>query len=452
MNHRKTTPRTQVAITREGWYYLGMLSFIVAGAIIRDINLLYIMAGMMLGPMLFSWYASTKSLRRIDVRRRHPKLVSVGDAFYVESVASKPKNAARCFATLVTDRVIRHGDQLRGAMEAEMFFPAINAGSSAEASYRVSLSRRGRYQLGPMKVSTSVPLGLVRVTKTFHTDAEVLVSPKVGSLSSAWTRHLDFKNDGGQKSARRRGNAEGDFYGMRDWRNGDGRNRIHWRTSAKRSKLTVRQFEQRVNQDLVVILDLYNPANKPPTSTPVHGDSNDRGTKDRGSQRDYLSTMNREEIESAVSFAATLVVQHCRQGAAHVVVASASRARFKLHGLASPVFRAELMERLAVVEPSQDDLLPSTLSEVLPLAAPSAKIVLVSTRDRDLNDTQAFESVWKNTRIRRSLSDIVKVNTATAEFADWFQSEQKQFQLDDSANALDAAGETPIDSQDSQVS
>ena len=53
---------TTVAITREGWYYLGMFGFIVAGAIIRDINLLYIMAGMMLGPLLYSLYASTKSL------------------------------------------------------------------------------------------------------------------------------------------------------------------------------------------------------------------------------------------------------------------------------------------------------------------------------------------------------------------------------------------------------
>ena len=62
--------RTKVMITREGCYYLGMLTVITAGAFIRDINLLYIMAGTMLGPLLFSYVAATRSLRRVHVVRR----------------------------------------------------------------------------------------------------------------------------------------------------------------------------------------------------------------------------------------------------------------------------------------------------------------------------------------------------------------------------------------------
>ena len=99
-------------ITREGWYYLGMLGFIIAGAVIRDINLLYIMAGMMLGPMLYSIYASTKSLRRLTIDRRFQPIVGVGSPLYVEVRADKPKGASRAFATVIRDEIQRVGDRL----------------------------------------------------------------------------------------------------------------------------------------------------------------------------------------------------------------------------------------------------------------------------------------------------------------------------------------------------
>jgi len=397
MTSSKVTRRTNVNITVEGWYYIGMFAFVVAGAMIRDINLLYIMAGMMLGPLFFSWYASMRSLRRIEVNRRYPSLVSVNEPLFVEVTASKPKGNPHAFATVVQDRICREGVKNRLATETQLYFPAIRSGSSEDASYRVTLQNRGRYNLGVMKVSTSMPLGLIQVTKTFDQDAFVLVSPKIGSLSTAWSRHLEFKNDGGQKSARRRGNAEGDFYGMREYRTGDSLNRIHWRTSAKRNKLTVRQFEQRVNQDLVVILDLWSPDPQP----------------------------DRQHVEEAISFAATLMVEHCKQGATHVVFASASRNPFDLSGMASPVFRQELMERLAMVEVAGDDPLPKVLAEVLPLASSNAKIVLVSTRERDLNDTNVFAEVLKNTAIRQGLGEIVRVDSSADEFAEWFQSERR---------------------------
>ena len=416
MTKPKTTQSSKVAITVEGWYYLGMLAFIVAGAVIRDINLLYIMAGMMLGPLLVSWYASTKSLRRLEVSRRFPGLVSVGDPLYVEVTAGKPKGTSTAFATIVVDRVLRDGENQRAATQTRIFFPIVRPGSEVDASYRAVLNRRGQYQLGPLKVSTSMPLGLVRVTRSIADHASVLVSPRLGSLSTAWTRHLEFKNEGGQKSATRRGNSEGDFYGMREWRNGDGRNHIHWRTTAKRNKLTVRQFEKRVNQDLVVILDLCTPLLSTNHTRKPNGATS-------GNNADFLSTNLQEQVELAVSFAATLIVEHCRHGSTHVVAAGATRNPFEVNGMSSTVFRQELMERLALVGPREDECLPDVMADVLSKAASNARIVLVSTQARDLDDEQ-FETIWNKTSVRRTRRDIVQVNTASAEFADWFQSSQ----------------------------
>lgn len=397
--------RTKVMITREGWYYLGMLGFIIAGAVIRDINLLYIMAGMMMGPMLYSIYASTKSLRRLGIRRRFQSLVGVGSPTYVEIATEKPKNSSPAFATIVRDEIRRKGDR-RNSADMSLFFPHIPAGGSAEASYRACLQKRGEYLLGPMRASTSMPLGLFRATIVDSEKESLLVSPQLGELSSAWSRRLDLRKDGSQRSVRRRGKAGGDFYGMGEWRNGDSRSWIHWRTSAKRNKLTVRQFEKRINQNLVVILDLWQ-------------------------SRDVSSP--NKAVETAISFAATLLFEYGKHGSTHMVIASVSSPSFELQGTSSPVLRQELMERLAVVESTSTDTLSEVLISVLPKATSNTKVVLVSPTERDLNDTDAFESVWKRTDVRRSLSEIVKVNTSAPEVADWFRLEPRDARFADTS-------------------
>jgi uncharacterized protein (DUF58 family) len=397
--------RTKVMITREGRYYLGMLGFIIAGAVIRDINLLYIMAGMMMGPMLYSIYASTKSLRRLSIQRRFQSLVGLGSPMYVEIAAENPKTSSPAFATVVRDEIRRKGDR-RSSAKMSLFFPHISAGGSADASYRARLLRRGEYLLGPMRASTSMPLGLVRATIIDSENESVLVSPQLGELSPAWSRRLDLRKDGSQRSVRRRGKSGGDFYGMGEWRNGDSRSWIHWRTSAKRNKLTVRQFEKRINQNLVVILDLWQPRDVPSPH---------------------------QAVETAISFAATLLFDYGKHGSTHMVIASVSARSFKLQGTSSPVLRQELMERLAVVQPTSTDTLSEVLIQALPKATSNTKVVLVSPTERDLNDTNTFESVWKRTDIRRSLGDIVKVNTSAPEVADWFRLEPRDARFAESS-------------------
>lgn len=385
--------RTSLMITREGWYYLGMMGFIIAGAVIRDINLLYIMAGMMLGPLLFSFYAASRSLRKLSLKRRFETLVAADEPLHVEITASKPVGSPRGLALLVQDTIRRDGDPARSARKADLFFPHVSAANSTDSSYCARLRDRGTYRLGPLKASTGMPLGLVRATAIAEDQETVMVSPKLGVLQPAWSRYLALENEGGQKSIRRRGNAEGDFYGMREWRDGDSRNWIHWRTSAKRMKLTVRQFQQPINQDLVVVLDLYRPKHH---------------------------KIDQDEVEKAISLAATLVVEQTKQGATQMSVASASAGCFTMHGMASPVFRREVMECMAKIEADSRDALPSVLAEVLPRATNNARIVLISLLDRDLNDTETFEELWKRTDARRAISDVVKIRVGTKQFNELF--------------------------------
>jgi hypothetical protein len=62
-------------IAKEGWHYLVVLGFIVAGAMMRQVNLLYVLAGMMLGAFIVNARMASFDLKRLDVRRRLPDRV-----------------------------------------------------------------------------------------------------------------------------------------------------------------------------------------------------------------------------------------------------------------------------------------------------------------------------------------------------------------------------------------
>ena len=93
----------------------------------------------------------------------------------------------------------------------------------------------------------------------------------------------------------RRSGPEGDFYGVREWRSGDGRRLVHWRSSARLGKLVVRQFERPRSRDLAVVLDLWQP--------------------------ETAAVEHLENVERAVSFAATVLTDLCRQGGSSVYLA-----------------------------------------------------------------------------------------------------------------------------------
>src|SRR5690606_14888679 len=124
--------------------------------------------------------------------------------------------------------------------------------------------------------------------------ADLIVYPRLGTLMPQW-RQLGMPTETGSRKARpKQGVVEGPFYGQRDWRPGDSRRWIHWRSSARRNELVVRQFEQQQNQDLTLVVELWRPT---------------------GASAEEL-----ERVETAISFAATVVEDVCREGGVQIVV------------------------------------------------------------------------------------------------------------------------------------
>ena len=67
----RNTRRTTLCL--EGWAYLIVLAIVLVGAMIREVNLLLMLTGLMAGPVLFSWRLAVVTMRGLEVRRKMPQ-------------------------------------------------------------------------------------------------------------------------------------------------------------------------------------------------------------------------------------------------------------------------------------------------------------------------------------------------------------------------------------------
>ena len=251
-NHIIMTAKRKTSITREGAYYLFVLAFVLTGAVLREINLMLVLAGMMIGPLVVNWRIARRMTRGLTVVRRAPAIALAGQPV---TVAFTVTSGVRASTLAIEEPLLRLSAAGSEESESEMTtdWPTAVRGAalvadcrpdeSATASYRVRFDERGEYRLGPLRISTSFPFGMIRSTVHFEQRAVVLVYPRIGRLTGRWASLLDESNVGAQRRPRQ-GPAEGEFYALRNWRSGDSRRHIHWRTSARRGALMVRQFER----------------------------------------------------------------------------------------------------------------------------------------------------------------------------------------------------------------
>lgn len=125
--------------------------------------------------------------------------------------------------------------------------------NSATITYRVLPPRRGVFQLGPLTVENSDPFGLAHASTSIGDAQELLVLPQVVHLAE--TALSLPAGDGEARLVQRRATGDDDDSMTREYRVGDAMRRVHWRASARRGDLMVRQEEQRSFPEARVLID-----------------------------------------------------------------------------------------------------------------------------------------------------------------------------------------------------
>ncbi len=391
-------PKSRTALCREGFYYLLVLAFVFTAALLADMNLLMVLAGMMVGPVWISHRLVAATLRGLRVQRKMPGEICAGDMLVVSLMLSNNRRKLGTWALVAEDRVQKQTSSHRErTVRTSVFFPYVPFGQQRERVYRGRINDRGRYRFGPLKISTRFPFGFFRRVVAIDEAGWLTVCPRLGRLTRQWRARHHQSFEGAQRPEPRHGGTSGDFYGVRPWRDGDSRRHIHWRSSARRGMLVVRQFDQQRNRDLAVLVELWQP--EAPTKEQL------------------------ENVELAVSFAATVIAEACRKGDSDLVIGTTAGPNPCLRGPASAALLHDALTALAVAEAEPRDGLPELLEFALKQCDRGTEVVLISTRPVDLTDADRFGLVSVEPAQQAMLGRIRTVNAADAGLSQYFEVE-----------------------------
>lgn len=270
--HRLTGHRS-TRLTSEGGQFLLFTLAIGIAAINTGNNLFYLILAMMLSFILVSGIVAEYGLRRLEFHRHLPELLFVNEPVTATLVIKNQKSTFPSFSLRVFD--VYEGHEVDRGIEIPQLLP----GTSRLVSYPLIATRRGRLRLEAVCMATAFPFGLFMKKAYYPVEGTAVVCPEIKPLEDGWLReHLTV---GQEHSLPRRGQGN-ELYNLRLYQTGDDSRSIHWPTTARTSKLIIRETEAEDQRRAAVHLLTNMP----------HG--------------------HHEQFEQAVSFTASLL-QHLAQ-------------------------------------------------------------------------------------------------------------------------------------------
>lgn len=131
---------------------------------------------------------------------------------------------------------------------------------SFKVKYGCPCPNRGRYAIGPITAYFFDPFGLFFFRKTFPVYSELYVYPKTFSIKKFPVLAKGILPWFGIETTHTSGD-EDEFFGVREYKQGDPISRIHWFSSARKNTLMVKQFQRQSYFRATVIFNLEEDKN-----------------------------------------------------------------------------------------------------------------------------------------------------------------------------------------------
>lgn len=392
-------PKSKVRPTLEGLCWLGVALILLSQGWLRSVNLVALLACFLIALLLvnYLWVSMRFRLKRLQPQRRVAEPVFARQTFAVTLEVDNPFKLPQPGLRLVDQG--RHHDHA-------WFLPLLRRSQHTQSEFRVTLPRRGRYRWPPLVLSTGYPFGLVRRTVTHDTDAETIVLPSLGTVHRGRLRRLLQSRVQMSSSPRRPihrlPGSQAEFHGLREFRSGDSPRWIHWRTTARVGDLMVREFEEPPYENLILVLEPWLPVSARELQYKLHQvvrdnerrwqmlssrppRSADHGEKGALIEREEVYRWPWEMLERAVSLAATICWEWCRNPGARlalIVAGQEPEVRVTDTGMTQVL---PLLRSLAVVQghPETNTATLQRLLNQVPL--PGGPVLLITPRETTLD-------------------------------------------------------------------
>ncbi len=224
----------RLEITKSGWLFIGLTLAVGFAAINSGSNLLHAIFGAQMALIIGSGMLSERAVFRANARRVLAEAVHAQTPAPLRIELSNGSASGELLSVSVEDD---DGEQ-PGAC-GPVFAVRLGPKQTQTLHTTVTMPRRGRHRLPRAVVATRFPFGLFVKRRDLPAPPEITVYPRLQPVRVELSnRHRPGAGEASGRIAR-----VGEFFGMREYRQGDDPRRIDWRTVARGQRPSVRDYE-----------------------------------------------------------------------------------------------------------------------------------------------------------------------------------------------------------------
>jgi uncharacterized protein (DUF58 family) len=195
--------------------------------------------------VLVAWLAVRLTARPVELRRSTQTTPLEGDDVQVRVELELESALAPAGITLV-ERYTKLGER-RTQLRRE--------GRHLWARYVLPAVPRGRYRVEEAVALFEDPFGLERREHSLDRGGALVVYPRLVELEQLFSETGARARDGRRLLVQRPSGF--DLHSVRDYVEGDSLRKVHWRTTARRGHLMVKELEDSPREDVAVVLDAW---------------------------------------------------------------------------------------------------------------------------------------------------------------------------------------------------
>jgi uncharacterized protein (DUF58 family) len=200
-------------------------------------------AGLVLAPLAArTWVRLAASPMRLRRRAGKGALLEGEDVWV--TLEAQPESSVPAPSISVTERLSRVGERTTALRRA---------GAAYRGTYVLEGVPRGRYVVEAARATIDDPFGLARSEVELETGGSLLVYPRLVALDRLFSEHGANVQDGRRLLLRRPSGFE--LHSVREYERGESLRKVHWKTTARRGQLMVKDLEDAPRDEIAILLD-----------------------------------------------------------------------------------------------------------------------------------------------------------------------------------------------------